>query len=69
MYHYRSNLPGHRKLSGGDYFVYYRLGEYVIFGAGTIGESETKEINPEQEARMLTDYYAHIHQRGVRGRR
>ena len=60
VYHYRSNVPGHRKLSIGDYFVYYRPEGYVIFDAGTIGEIETKEINPGQENRMLTHYYAHI---------
>ena len=60
VYHYRSNVPGHRKLAAGDSFVYYRPGEYVIFGAGTIGEIERKEINPEQETGMLTDYYAHV---------
>jgi hypothetical protein len=60
LYHYRSNVPGHKKLSAGDYFVYYRLREYVIFGAGIIGEIETKEIKSGQETGMLTDYYAHI---------
>lgn len=60
VYHYRSNVPGHRKLSNGDSFVYYRPGEYVIFGAGTIDKIETEEIDREQETGMLTNYYAHV---------
>lgn len=60
VYHYRSNVPGHRKLSVGDYFVYYRPGKYVIFGAGTIGKIETREITPKKETGVLTDYYAHV---------
>ena len=60
VYHYRSNVPGHRKLSDDDYFIYYRPAEYLIFGAGIIGEIETKELNPGQENGMLTNYYAHI---------
>jgi hypothetical protein len=60
VYHYRSNVPGHRKLSADDYFVYYRPGEYVIFGAGIIGDIETKEVTHGQEAGMLIDYYAHV---------
>ena len=60
VYHYRSNVPGHKKLSAGDYFVYYRPGMYVIFGAGIIGDIKTKEINPAQGEGMLTDYYAQV---------
>lgn len=60
VYHYRSNVLGHRKLASGDYSVYYRLSSYVIFGAGTIGTIDTKEINPGQETGTLTDYYAHV---------
>lgn len=60
MYHYRSNVPGHKKLSAGDYFVYYRPGMYVIFGAGIIGDIKTKEINPDQGEGVLTDYYAQV---------
>jgi len=60
VYHYRSNVPGHRKLSADDYFVYYRPGEYVIFDAGIISEIKTKEIKSGQETGMLIDYYAHI---------
>jgi hypothetical protein len=40
--------------------VYYRPGEYVIFGAGIISEIKTKEIKSGKETGMLIDYYAHI---------
>lgn len=60
VYHYRNNVPGHRKLSSSDYFVYYRPGAYVIFGAGTIGEIKIKQISPGQETGSLTEYYANI---------
>jgi hypothetical protein len=60
VYNYRSNVPGHRKLSGGDRFVYYRPGEYVIFGGGTIGEIETEAPDADQEGGGLTEYYAHV---------
>ena len=60
VYHYRSNVPGHKKLSTGDVFVYYRPGDYVLFGAGIIDYIETREITLNQESGALTDYYAHI---------
>jgi len=60
VYNYRSNVPGQRKLTEGDRFVYYRPGEYVIFGGGTIGEIETETTDPEQGNGGLTEYYAHI---------
>lgn len=66
VYNYRSNVPGHRKLSAGDRFVYYRPGEYVIFGGGTIGEIETETADADQEDGGLTEYYAHVNEyRGV----
>lgn len=60
VYNYRSNVPGHRKLSAGDRFVYYRPGEYVIFGGGTIGEIETETADADGEGDVLTEYYAHV---------
>ncbi|MFB6252724.1 MAG: hypothetical protein ABEI27_13760 [Halobellus sp.] len=60
VYNYRSNVPGHRKLSAGDRFVYYRPGEYVIFGGGRIGEIETETADADQEGGCLTEYYAHV---------
>lgn len=60
MYNYRSNVPGHKKLAAGDYFVYYRPGEYVLFGAGIINDIETKEVSTSGEDAALTDYYAYI---------
>lgn len=60
VYNYRSNVPGHRKLSAGDRFVYYRPGEYVIFGGGTIGEIKTETADSDRGNGGLTEYYAHI---------
>lgn len=60
VYHYRSNVPGYKKLSTGDRFVYYRPGEYVIFGGGTIGEIKTETMDSNQESSALPEYYAHI---------
>lgn len=60
VYNYRSNVPGHRKLSAGDRFVYYRPGEYVIFGGGLIGKIETETIGSDREGGTLTEYYAHV---------
>jgi hypothetical protein len=60
VYNYRSNVPGHRKLSAGDRFVYYRAGGYVIFGGGTIGEIETETADADREGDILTEYYAHV---------
>jgi hypothetical protein len=60
VYNYRSNVPGHRKLAAGDRFVYYRPGEYVIFGGGTIGEIKTETADANSEDGGLTEYYAHV---------
>lgn len=60
VYNYRSNVPGHKKLSPGDRFVYYRPGEYVIFGGGTIYEIETQTTDSGHDGDALTEYYAHI---------
>lgn len=60
VYNYRSNVPGHRKLSAGDRFVYYRPGEYVIFGGGTIGKIKTETIDSDREGGTLTEHYAHV---------
>lgn len=62
VYNYRSNVPGHKKLSAGDRFVYYRPGKHVIFGGGIIRDIETEETAPGQEDSTLTEYYAHIDQ-------
>lgn len=60
VYNYRSNVPGHTKLSAGDRFVYYRPGEYVIFGGGEINAVETETVEADGEDDVLTEYYAHI---------
>ncbi|MFC7007776.1 hypothetical protein [Halalkalicoccus salilacus] len=62
VYNYRSNVPGHRKLSAGDRFVYYRPKKYVIFGGGTIGEIETETTDVDEEGYVLTEYYAYINE-------
>ena len=60
VYNYRSNVPGHTELSAGDRFVYYRPGEYVIFGGGTIGEIKTETTDSGGDGGALTEYYAHV---------
>lgn len=60
VYNYRSNVPGHKKLSAGDRFLYYRPGKHVIFGGGIIKEIETEKTAPGQGESTLTEYYAHI---------
>lgn len=54
VYHYRDTVPGSNKLSQGDWFVYYMPGEYVLFGAGRIGDIEQEEVLG------MTNYYAII---------
>lgn len=60
VYNYRSKVPGHTKLSAGDRFVYYRPGEYVIFGGGRINEIKTETTESDGDDGALTEYYAHI---------
>jgi hypothetical protein len=73
IYHYRSNVPGSKQLSAGDWFVYYRPGEYVLFGAGQVAEIEvheqtTEKVNPIAAElqpnvgaeRTITSYHAHL---------
>lgn len=73
VYHYRSSVAGSQQLSEGDWFIYYRPGEYVLFGAGKIGEIEEigqiEEWNNSiaaqiqanvPETRNITEYHAHI---------
>ncbi|MGM0387897.1 MAG: hypothetical protein ACQEP0_05125 [Natrinema limicola] len=62
VYHYRSTVAGSKKLSEGDWFVYYMPGEYVLFGAGQIGNIKTSDEIEDKlgESSKLTDYYAHI---------
>lgn len=73
VYHYRSNVGGSRQLSEGDWFVYYRPGEHILFGAGQIdrievtGEIEDQsnsvaaELQPNvPKSRSITEYQAHI---------
>jgi hypothetical protein len=60
MYDYRSDVPVHKKLSAGDRFVYYRPGEYVIFGGGTISAINTEREDPDQGNGRFTEYYARI---------
>lgn len=73
IYHYRSNVPGSKKFSEGDWFVYYRPGEHVLFGAGRVAEIEViqeteerndtvaAEVQPNVSAtRVLTEYLAHM---------
>ena len=40
--------------------MYYRRGEYVIFGGGTIGEIKSKMADADREGSSLTEYYAHV---------
>ena len=58
MYNYRSNVPGHRKLSTVDRFVYYSPGEHIILDGGTINEIET--IGFGYEGGTLTEHYDHF---------
>lgn len=73
VYHYRSTVAGAQQLSEGDWFVYYRPGEYVLFGTGRIGKVEEvgqiEESNNSVAAeihanvpgtRSITEYNAHI---------
>ena len=73
IYHYRSNVPGSKEFSEGDWFVYYRPGKYVLFGAGRVAEIEVIEEREESNntvaaevqpnvptTRSLTDYFAHM---------
>lgn len=62
VYNYRSNVPGHTKLSAGDRFVYYRPGEYVIFGGGKINEIVTETTESDGDDGSLTEYYARINE-------
>jgi|LFFM01.1.fsa_nt_gi hypothetical protein len=73
VYHYRSTVAGSKQFSEGDWFVYYRPGEHVLFGAGrvaeieVVGETEEQvdsiaaEIQPNvPSSRNITDYLAHM---------
>lgn len=72
-YHYRSTVAGSKQFSEGDWFVYYRPGEHVLFGAGRVEEIEivgereeqvdsiAAEVQPNvPSSRSLTDYLAHM---------
>jgi len=54
VYHYRDAVAGSRKLSRGDWFVYYMPGEFILFGAGRIGTIDT------EESLGHTNYYANV---------
>lgn len=54
VYHYRDSVAGSKKLSKGDWFVYYMPGEYVLFGAGSIGDIDQEDGLNEK------NYYASI---------
>lgn len=60
VYHYRGSTPGKHQLSEGDIFIYYRPGDYVIFGTGEIDYIERQKINPDSESELKMDYFAHI---------
>ncbi|WP_058825756.1 hypothetical protein [Haloferax sp. Q22] len=60
VYHYRGNTPGANQLSEGDKFIYYRPGDYVIFGAGEIDHIEREERDLDSESGVAVDYFAHI---------
>jgi len=73
VYHYRSTVAGSKQFSEGDWFVYYRPGEHVLFGAGRVAEIEiagkteeqvdsiVAEIQPSvPSSRDITDYLAHM---------
>jgi hypothetical protein len=60
VYHYRGGTPGANQISEDDRFVYYRPGEYVIFGTGTIDHIEQRDRYPDSESKAVTDYVAHI---------
>jgi hypothetical protein len=60
VYHYRENTPGAQQLSAGDRFVYYRPGQYKLFGAGEIDHIEKRGLESENASGGTTDYFAHI---------
>lgn len=73
VYHYRSTVGGSNQLSESDWFVYYRPGEHILFGAGQVDEIEVigeieeqnnpiaAEIQPGvPDSRNITEYQAHI---------
>lgn len=59
VYNYRSNVPGSKKLSAGDRFVYYRPGEYTIFGGGVVSEIETEDVT-DHDDQAFKEYYAYL---------
>ncbi|MFC7018372.1 MULTISPECIES: hypothetical protein [Haloarcula] len=58
VYHYRGNTPGAQQLTAGDRFVYYRVGQYELFGAGEISHIDKRESG--NGSGVTTDYFAHI---------
>lgn len=60
VYHYRGNTPGVKQLSEGDKFIYYRPGDYVIFGTGEIDHIEREERDVNSESSVTVDYFAYV---------
>lgn len=59
IYHYRGTTPGSNQLSEGDKFVYYRPGEYIIFGTGVVGSIEIVQPK-ENRSNFMKQYFANI---------
>jgi len=73
VYHYRSIVAGSNQLSENDWFIYYRPGEHILFGAGRVEEIEivgktdeeidsvAAEVQPNMPSTQnITDYLAHV---------
>jgi len=60
VYHYRGTTPGAQQLEPEDRFVYYRPGDFELFGTGEIGQIEKEETDPEDMTGVTTHFYAHI---------
>lgn len=61
VYHYRGNIPGSKKLSEGDQFVYYKPSESTLAGTGTIGSIRKEDNRPDGVGyNVLIEYFADI---------
>lgn len=60
VYHFRGNTPGMNQLSEGDMFVYYRPGDYELFGTGKIERISKEQREAGSDSDVNTDYFAYI---------
>jgi hypothetical protein len=60
VYHYRSTVAGSKQFSEGDWFVYYRPGEHVLFGAGRVEEIEIIDETEEQVDSIAAEFQPNV---------